>query len=92
MRLATAKYFICEMSCCQCDCDSILAYGGSSKFSISFPFLREQELGLEITDAQIKEMEAHWDKVDFEAAAAEEKQTRHDVMAHGMCTLSATVA
>lgn len=37
---------------------------------------------MEINDAQIKEMEANWDKIDFDAAAAEEKKTRHDVMAH----------
>lgn len=37
---------------------------------------------MDITDEQIAEMEAHWDKVDFAAAAAEEKKTRHDVMAH----------
>lgn len=41
-----------------------------------------QTLGLEITSDQIAQMEANWDKVDFEAAAAEEKLTRHDVMAH----------
>jgi len=31
---------------------------------------------------QIAEMEAHVDKVDFEAAEKEERKTRHDVMAH----------
>ncbi|XP_059616135.1 adenylosuccinate lyase [Phlebotomus argentipes] len=42
----------------------------------------EKELGLDITDEQIAEMEANVDNVDFQAAAAEEKLTRHDVMAH----------
>ncbi|GAB0093676.1 Adenylosuccinate lyase [Sergentomyia squamirostris] len=42
----------------------------------------EKELGLEITDEQIAEMEANVDNIDFVAAAAEEKLTRHDVMAH----------
>ncbi|KAG5667783.1 hypothetical protein PVAND_015753 [Polypedilum vanderplanki] len=42
----------------------------------------EMELGLPITQAQIQEMEAHVDDVDFAAAAQEEKATRHDVMAH----------
>ncbi len=42
----------------------------------------EQELGLEISDAQIAEMRAHVDDIDFEKAAAYERQTRHDVMAH----------
>lgn len=41
-----------------------------------------QELGLKITDEQIQQMEAHWDQIDFVAAAAEERKTRHDVMAH----------
>uniref|UniRef100_A0A1B6F9S4 Adenylosuccinate lyase n=1 Tax=Cuerna arida TaxID=1464854 RepID=A0A1B6F9S4_9HEMI len=42
----------------------------------------EKELGLEITDAQIEEMKANVDNIDFVAAAEEEKLTRHDVMAH----------
>ena len=42
----------------------------------------EQELGLDITDAQIAEMKAHLDDIDFEAAAAKEKELRHDVMSH----------
>jgi hypothetical protein len=41
-----------------------------------------QELGLDITDDQISEMEAHIYDIDFTKAAAEEKLTRHDVMAH----------
>ncbi|KAF3422835.1 hypothetical protein E2986_09804 [Frieseomelitta varia] len=40
------------------------------------------ELGLAITPEQIAEMEAHANDIDFEAAAREEKATRHDVMAH----------
>ncbi|CAN8030946.1 unnamed protein product, partial [Ixodes persulcatus] len=42
----------------------------------------EKSLGIPITDDQIQEMEAHVDTVDFAAAAEEERQTRHDVMAH----------
>ena len=42
----------------------------------------EQELGLPISDAQIAEMRAHVDDIDFDAAAAYEKKLRHDVMAH----------
>lgn len=42
----------------------------------------EMELGLAITPEQVAEMEAHANDIDFEAAAKEEKATRHDVMAH----------
>ncbi|XP_020817392.1 adenylosuccinate lyase [Drosophila serrata] len=42
----------------------------------------ESTLGLEISEAQIAEMEREISNIDFEAAAAEEKLTRHDVMAH----------
>ena len=42
----------------------------------------QQELGLEISDEQIAELEANADQIDFEAAATYEKRFRHDVMAH----------
>ncbi len=42
----------------------------------------EKALGLDITDLQIEEMAAHLDDIDFEAAAAKEKELRHDVMSH----------
>ena len=42
----------------------------------------EQALGLPITDAQISEMRAHVDDIDFDRAAEYEKKLRHDVMAH----------
>ncbi len=42
----------------------------------------EQELGLPITDEQIAELEAHVDDINYEVAAAREKEVRHDVMAH----------
>ena len=42
----------------------------------------EAELGLSVTPAQIAELKAHVDDVDFEVAAKYEKQLRHDVMAH----------
>jgi adenylosuccinate lyase len=43
----------------------------------------EKELGVgRITDAALKDLEAHLDDVDFAAAAAHEKRLRHDVMAH----------
>ena len=42
----------------------------------------EKELGLPITDEQIAEMRKNVDNIDFDAAKAFEKQTRHDVMAH----------
>lgn len=37
---------------------------------------------MDINDEQIKEMQANIHKIDFKAAAEEEKLTRHDVMAH----------
>ncbi len=42
----------------------------------------EQELGLEITDEQIAEMQAALTDIDFDKAAAYEARFRHDVMAH----------
>ena len=42
----------------------------------------EQQLDLEITDDQLKEMEDDLDNVDFKIASEEEKKVRHDVMAH----------
>jgi adenylosuccinate lyase len=42
----------------------------------------EKTLGLQITDEQIAEMEAHVGDIDYAFAAEEEKKTRHDVMAH----------
>lgn len=42
----------------------------------------EMKLGLPISAEQISEMEAHIDDIDFELAAAKEKELRHDVMAH----------
>lgn len=42
----------------------------------------EHKLGLPITQEQVDELEAHITDIDFEAAAAREKEVRHDVMAH----------
>ena len=42
----------------------------------------EHELGLPITGAQVQALEAHQEDIDFEMAAAREKEVRHDVMAH----------
>ncbi len=42
----------------------------------------EHKLGLPITEEQVKELEAHITDIDFETAAAREKEVRHDVMAH----------
>ncbi len=42
----------------------------------------EQKLGLNITNEQISEMEAHLDDIDFADAAKTEKELRHDVMSH----------
>ncbi len=42
----------------------------------------EMKLGLPITEAQVAELEANVGNIDFECAAAREKEVRHDVMAH----------
>jgi len=42
----------------------------------------EQELGLEISDAQLDQMRATVDDLDLEAARRYERELRHDVMAH----------
>jgi adenylosuccinate lyase len=42
----------------------------------------EMDLGLPITGAQVAEMRANIDNIDFDAARKFEAQTRHDVMAH----------
>ncbi|MBQ9341949.1 MAG: adenylosuccinate lyase [Lachnospiraceae bacterium] len=42
----------------------------------------EKELGLPITDEQIKELEAHITDIDYDVVKEREKEVRHDVMAH----------
>ena len=42
----------------------------------------EMELGLPITPEQVAQLEAHVADIDYECAAAREKEVRHDVMAH----------
>ena len=42
----------------------------------------EQKQGLDITDEQIAELEAHKDDINYEEAVAREKLVRHDVMSH----------
>ena len=42
----------------------------------------EKQLGLDISDEQIAELEANVDNVNFEVAEAREKEVRHDVMSH----------
>lgn len=41
-----------------------------------------QELGLSISDAQLQEMAANLENIDFARAQEEERRLRHDVMAH----------
>lgn len=40
------------------------------------------ELGLPVTEEQVKALEAHISDIDFACAAQREKEVRHDVMAH----------
>ncbi|MAE64797.1 MAG: adenylosuccinate lyase [Phycisphaeraceae bacterium] len=42
----------------------------------------EQDLGIPISDPQLEEIRDNLDTIDFERAAALEKELRHDVMAH----------
>ncbi len=42
----------------------------------------ERKLGLPVSQKQVDELRAHIEDVDFERAAAYEKDLRHDVMAH----------
>ncbi len=42
----------------------------------------EKSAGLDITDEQIAELEAHAQDINYEVAQAREKQVRHDVMSH----------
>ena len=42
----------------------------------------EMELGLPVTQAQVDELKAHIDDIDYEAARRHEERVRHDVMAH----------
>ena len=42
----------------------------------------EREMGLGVSQAQVEELQAHVDEIDFPAAAAYERKLRHDVMAH----------
>ncbi len=42
----------------------------------------EMSLGLPITQAQVDELEAHINDIDYECVSRREKEVRHDVMAH----------
>ena len=42
----------------------------------------EMELGLPVTEEQVKELEAHIDDIDYDCVKNREKEVRHDVMAH----------
>ena len=42
----------------------------------------EQQLGLPVTNAQLDELRAHLDDIDYDVVRAHEERVRHDVMAH----------
>ena len=42
----------------------------------------EMELGLPVTQAQVDELKAHAEDINYEVAEAREKEVRHDVMSH----------
>ncbi|CAG2057225.1 unnamed protein product [Timema podura] len=62
--------------------ESVLVLVRSCKLTVRRGLLVFQELGLDISPEQISELEGSVFNVDFKAAAAEERLTRHDVMAH----------
>lgn len=69
---------------------------GYDELRIFCIFISSQELGLDITDAQLEEMKQNLSNIDFELAAQEEKKRRHDVMAHvhtfsACCPLAAPI-
>ena len=42
----------------------------------------EKAMGLQITDEQIAELEAHAEDINYDVAEQREKECRHDVMSH----------
>ena len=42
----------------------------------------ERQLGLNVTEEQIRQLEAHAEDINYDVAEAREKQVRHDVMSH----------
>ncbi|MDR2519833.1 MAG: adenylosuccinate lyase, partial [Eubacteriaceae bacterium] len=42
----------------------------------------EKDLGVDISDEAIRQMQEHLDEIDYEKAALYERELRHDVMAH----------
>lgn len=42
----------------------------------------QHDVGIAVTQAQVEEIRAHLDDIDFEAAARHEARLKHDVMAH----------
>jgi len=42
----------------------------------------EHDLGLPVTEEQVRELESHIEEIDYDVVAAREKEVRHDVMAH----------
>lgn len=63
---------------CICKITCVLCLKNSNLCTIK----NVQELGLDISEKQLKELRDNIDNVDFAAAANEEKLTRHDIMAH----------
>jgi adenylosuccinate lyase len=56
----------------------------------------EMQLGLQVSQAQVSDLEAHVHPIDYEMARREEKKRRHDVMAHvhtygALATLAAPI-
>lgn len=74
----TSRYASAEMSEC---------FSPNKKFSTwrklwLYLARAEKQLGIDITDAQLLEMENNIHTIDYELARQEERKRRHDVMAH----------
>ena len=42
----------------------------------------QKQLGMDISDQQLAQLEAHVDDIDYQAAGQYEREFRHDVVAH----------
>nr|CAD7255728.1 unnamed protein product [Timema shepardi] len=82
MRVPRGGLLVDRMQVFHNRCPRIIVIAPCCKLTVHRGLLVFQELGLDISPEQISELEGSVFNVDFKAAAAEERLTRHDVMAH----------